>query len=337
MRISKKGQIVIPAKMRERLNIKPGMEVNFRIRGQFLIVELDTDVEANIKYLRGLDLDTEGLDESQLRDIVRDLVYQQFYIGDNQLTDRIGKRIIKIRGADAIVQEIINVFVFASNDWLKGNPVDTLKQLATDFELDFPTIISKFSEKMKAMLLGGEDLIKLMGGQVIYAMGVGEILSQFRTRIGDIVTDNLFKEAKERGYISKLSYETVEDLITKSLADEYSILMNLKVLKFFAQVSLKSVGERVYNKLSKEMLDSYSGEITPEHIIKRRERREKRKNKGMAVEDKGAADAKFISPSEEELDELKEFEFPEIDDDDAKTESPSEEDIDVPDMPDFDF
>ena len=55
MKISKKGQIVIPAHMRDRLNIKPGMEVNFRMRGQFLIVEIDTDVEANVKYLRSLD------------------------------------------------------------------------------------------------------------------------------------------------------------------------------------------------------------------------------------------------------------------------------------------
>lgn len=299
--------------MRDRLNIKPGMEVNWRIRGQFLVVELQTDVRANIEFLESKDLGAKGLDEEMCTSIIRDLVYQQFYTGsDDIITDRIGTRTLKIRGSDAIISAVIDVLAYASRHWREGKPVESLREFAHDFELDFPTLIAKFSNKIENMLIGGDDLIKLMGAEVVYAMAVGEVLSQFRTRIGDIVTENLFKDANERGYISKLDYETVEDLITKSLADEYSILMNLKVLQEFAKINLNTVGKFDYDRLASEMLDSYKNVNTPDHVLRRRKRRARRKK----------STSKQSSKNEREIDE---------------SENVNTENSTMPDLPDFDF
>ncbi len=321
MKISNKGQIVIPKHLRDRLNIKPGMEVNWRIRGQFLVVELKTDVKKNIEFLNSKDLGAEGLDEEMCTSIIRDLVYQQFYTGsDDKITDRIGNKVVQVRGADAIIRTVIDVLAYASRHWRNGHPVETLREFAHDFELDFPTVIARFSTKIENMLLGGEDLIQLMGGEVVYAMAVGEILSQFRTRIGDLVTESLFKDAHERGYIAKLDYETVENLITKSLADEYSILMNLKVLQEFAKINLNTVGKFDYDKLAAEMLDSYKNEETPIHIIKRRERRAKRQNKKIKPSKKTTKSTNIRPKSFKVLEK-----------------STDKKDEQIPDLPDFDF
>ena len=303
--------------MRDRLDIEPGQEVNFRIRGQVLIVELETDIQQNIKYLNSVDLSTDSLDETQAHEIISDLLNQQFYNGNDNLTDRVGKRIIKIRGTDAIVTEVLNILTHSSRFWINGNPVETLREFSKDFDLDFPTLVKKFSDKIRNMLLGGEDLIAIMGGEVVFAMAVGEALSQFRTRVGDIVTESLFKNAIERGYVKKLGVDTIEDLITRSLADDYSILMNLRVLKEFAKVNLKSVGQRKYRELSEEMLDSFKHVRTPEHVIKRRERRQRRK-KGSSV-----------------TKQVYENEIPPEDEKPLETFS-DEEDM-MPDLPSFDF
>ncbi|MCY3411209.1 MAG: AbrB/MazE/SpoVT family DNA-binding domain-containing protein [Candidatus Heimdallarchaeota archaeon] len=322
MKISKKGQIVIPKHLRDRLNVEHGMEVQFRIRGQILQVELKTDVRKDIEYLKSKDLAADTLDEESIRSITRDLVYQQFYTGtDDTLTDRVGKRKLKIRGADSIISEVINIITHCSRFWMEGDPVQTIKAFSEEFELDFSTVLARFADKIRSMLLGGDDLIALMGAEVVYAMALGEVLSQFRTRIGDIVTEYLFKEANQREYIEKLGYETVEDLITKSLADEYSILMNLKVLQEFAKINLNSVGRRAYNKLSEEMLDSYEGEETPDHIIKRRERRARRQGKT------------YVPPQKKGKGKKKKDTV----DEDIKLEEVSDDDFDIPDMPDFDF
>ncbi|MCH8906487.1 MAG: AbrB/MazE/SpoVT family DNA-binding domain-containing protein [Candidatus Heimdallarchaeota archaeon] len=337
VKVSKKGQIVIPAKYRDRLNIDPGMEVQFRIRGHYLLVELNTNVEQEVKYLRvtmkdklgHLDFDEGGMDE-----IIRDLISQQFYVGQDMLTDRVGRTQYKIRGADSIVNEVVKLLVHAGRHWLEGKYVETFHEFSEDLELDFASLISRFNNKMRSMAMGGDDMIAMMGGEVVFAMAIGEVLTQFRTRVGDETQERIFKEAVIQGYTSKLGEETVEDAIIARLADKYSILMNLRVLREMARVSINSIGVRKFEKISGSLLDELTELEMPFHIRRRIERRKKR------VEKKQQDIAMGITPADDDDDD--EFDDSEMEmvmpstDDESKEEIESELEMDIPSMPDFD-
>ncbi len=267
-KVSNKGQIVVPAKYRKRLDINPKDKMNFRIRGHFLIVEKARETSKNIQYLkekRGK-FGEKYLTQDELEDIIRDLLYQQFYRGNNYVTDRVGSSEYKVLGAQAILDEVVEVFKEGSEPWLQGDYVETLRRFAEDLDLDFPTLLEEFVKKMKNLEVMGPITDK-DGASIVYALAIGETLSEFRTRVGDIVTENLIKEAevvrtelenKNDPDLLEINYsaEELEDIITQKLADKYSILMNLRVLKELAKVSLKSIGQRHYKKISQELFDS---------------------------------------------------------------------------------
>ncbi len=276
-KVSNKGQIVVPAKYRKRLDINPQDKMNFRIRGHFLIVEKARETSKNINYLREKKgkFGEEFLSPDELEDIIRDLLYQQFYRGNNYVTDRVGRSEYKVLGAQAILDEVVEVFKEGSEPWLRGDYVETLRRFAEDLDLDFPTLLEEFVKKMKNLEVMGPITDK-DGASIVYALAIGETLSEFRTRVGDMVTENLIKEAEvvrneltnsedPNLKIENYSPEELEDIITQKLADRYSILMNLRVLKELAKVSLKSIGQRQYKKISEELFKSiFLNEEPPE-------------------------------------------------------------------------
>ncbi|MDH5644604.1 MAG: AbrB/MazE/SpoVT family DNA-binding domain-containing protein [Candidatus Heimdallarchaeota archaeon] len=320
--MSKKGQIVVPAKYRDRLGIEPGMKVSFRIRGQVLVVELDTDIDKDLEYLRGKKgkLGEADLAEGGIQEIIMDLLSQQFYRGDDTLTDRVGRESVKIRGSDAILQEVVSMLHHSARYWMNGDYIETLREFADNLELDFPTLLSRLVQKLKNMEVGGQDMISLMGGEVIFSMAIGEAITQFRVRVGDQVTELIYKEAQELGYVKRLGEETVEELVARKLADHYSILMNLRVLRELARSSVRTIGKRDFEKYNNSLIESFVSEKTPEHIIKRRERRIKRlRRKGIEVDEE-------------------EFLYnPTVDDDDDEEMDGEIFENDLPDLPSFDY
>jgi AbrB family looped-hinge helix DNA binding protein len=320
VKVSKKGQIVIPANYRDRLGIEGGMEVMFRIRGHYLLVELDTDVDTDLKYLRDKKnklVEEDIANDQTIREIVYDLLSQQFYHGNDLLTDRVGRREYKIRGSDSIIQQVVEMLVHAGRHWQQGNYIDTLKEFADDLELDFPSLLSKLVNNM----------IRMMGGEVIFSMAIGEALMQFRTRIGDETRERLLKEANVLGYVSKLGNQLVEDVVIGGLSDEFSILLNLKVLRELARMSVKSVGERKFNVISGELLSEFEQLEIPDDELRRRERRRKRaKKKVPAGED-------IVNTEEVEDEAQKPFSSDIIPFPDPET---SDDAFDLPEIPDID-
>jgi hypothetical protein len=309
------------------------MEVQFRIRGHYLLVEIDTDVARDLQYLRDKEnnLGNEDIsDETQMQEIVYDLLSQQFYHGSDVLTDRVGRQEYKIRGSDSIIQQVVEMMVYAGRFWMEGNYVDTLKEFADDLELDFPLLLSRFVDKLRSMEAGGDDMIRMMGGEVIFSMAVGEALMQFRTRIGDETRERLLKEAEVEGYVEKLGDETIEETVIAGLADKYSILLNLRVLRELARMSVKSVGERNFIRISKEMLSDIGVLEVPDHIIRRRERRKKRAEKRAREKISEETDDEIPPPIEEEIEDTDEI--PELPD--FSSGENNKFDFDLPDIPD---
>ncbi|MFV2015285.1 MAG: AbrB/MazE/SpoVT family DNA-binding domain-containing protein [Candidatus Heimdallarchaeota archaeon] len=325
IKVSKKGQIVIPSKFRDRLRIEPGMEVKFSIRGQILQVEIVHDVVENIRYLdeKTGKLGESDFDDAQMGEIISDLLSQQFYEGSDILTDRIGREKYKIRGADSIIQEAIKILVHGGRHWLEGNYVKTFHEYADLFELDFASIVSKFNNKIKGMEMGGPSMIAMMGGEVIFAMAIGEVLTQFRTRVGDETQERLIREAEILGYAEALGDETVEEIVIGGLAEKYSILMNLRVLRELARVSIKSLGSRRFEKIAENLLKEFEGKVMPDYIKKRIERRYKRASK--RAKDRGIPfdqEPPFADSMDHAIEEVPEEE---------------ESDTEIPDLPSFDF
>lgn len=328
MKVSKKGQIVIPSKFRDRLRIEPGMEVKFSIRGQILQVEVVHDVVEDIKYLEEKKgkLGESDFDDAQMGEIINDLLCQQFYEGNDILTDRIGREKYKIRGADSIVQESIKILVHGGRYWLESDYAKTFHEYADFFELDFASIISNFNDKLRGMEMGGPSMIAMMGGEVIFAMAIGEVLTQFRTRVGDETQERLIREAEILGYSESLGDETVEDTIIGGLAERYSILMNLRVLRELARVSIKSLGSRRFEKIANNLLKEFDGMNMPVHIRKRLERRFKRASK--SARKKGIILENPFTNSKTSPNEKKQI----------KEEKEKEDtEVNLPEMPSFDF
>jgi hypothetical protein len=243
------------------------------------------------------------------------------------LTDRVGRREYKIRGSDSIIQQVVEMLVHAGRHWQQGNYIETLKEFADDLELDFPSLLSKLVSKFRSMEVGGDDMIRMMGGEVIFSMAVGEALMQFRTRIGDETRERLLKEANVLGYVSKLGNQLVEDVVIGGLSDEFSILLNLKVLRELARMSVKSVGERKFNVISGELLSEFEQLEIPDDEVRRRERRRRRAKK--KVRKKKATILK--KEQEEEVQEPYSSDIVPFPDPDT-----SDDAFDLPEIPDID-
>ncbi len=250
------------------MGIISGTEVIFRIRGQNLVLELKTNPEQDIKFFQSLSgkLGEHELDENMFYSIISELLYQQFYEGHDILVDRVAKKRIKIRGADSIISKSITMLVKSSIPWLSGEYVDVIRNLSIDLDLDFPTMLANLSNKLRAMQAGGDDMIAMMGGQVIFSMTISEALTLFRSKVGDIVTEKLIKEAQIRPFSSKISKKQLNIQITRMLAEDYSILMNLTVLKELAKANLKFIAQRDFNIILRDMLDNLELEISGRKI-----------------------------------------------------------------------
>lgn len=332
MIVSSKGQIVIPKKYRDRLGIDPGMEVVVRIRGQYLIVEIDHDVQADVEFLASLSgqLGEQEIEMPMIEDILNDLIKQQFYHGDDILTDRINQTTLKIRGSGVIIEQTVKIMAQASRNWLKGDYVECLRQFADALDIDFLALLAAYVRTLKNMLPGGDlSMIQMMGGEIPYTMAVSTCLTHFREKVGDVVTESLIKLAEERGYVDDMGEEAVEDMITQSLAEKYSILMNLRTLREMARTSVKFVGARQFNLLSDEMLNGFADHGKSESEKRqavRKERRDRRKGKGKPKD-----------PSSPDIsEELDIPAIPDMDIFDQKGEEPKE-DNEMPDLPEFDF
>ncbi|MHA2504003.1 MAG: AbrB/MazE/SpoVT family DNA-binding domain-containing protein [Candidatus Kariarchaeaceae archaeon] len=333
MKVSSKGQVVIPSEYRERLGIEPGTEVVVRIRGQFLLIELDTDIEGDIAFLEQYSgqLEEGTFDMNSCEDIIRDLIEQQFYEGGDIITDRVGNQKITIRGADRIIAESIKILSHASRHWLDGNYVECLREFSEALDLDFPLLLATFRGKLDAMIPGGDlEMVQMMGGEVIFSMVVSTAITHFRERVGDMVTERLIKRAEEKGYIKSLGEDTVVGLVTKQLAERYSILMNLRTLRELARTSVKSVGQRMFTKLGEEMLDEFGMETTPLKVIERRKRTYRRRLAKAREEGKALTDAEKEKLRKElGLDSII------VEESIAEEEEPDEEAM--PEIPSFDF
>ena len=307
---------MIPVEYRDRLGIEPGMEVNVLIRGQFLIVELDTDIESDIEFLEGYKgkLGEQAFDMNSVEDIIKDLLEQQFYAGENFIVDRVGNQKMLIRGSDRIIKESIKILSHASRHWLDGNYVETIREFAEALDLDFAILLSTFRRKLDSMAPGGDmSMIEVMGGEVVFSLAVATAVTHFRERVGDIVTERIVKRAEERGYIKALGQDTVENLITQQLAERYSILMNLRTLRELARTSVKSTGERAYSTKVEELLDEFDDKNTPQKVIDRRKRTYRRRlararDEGREIDrdqlrEELGLDAIVVDDEEEELTE----------------------------------
>ena len=330
MKVSSKGQVVIPAEYRDRLGIEPGMEVHVRIRGQFLLIEIDTDIEADIEYLekyRG-QLGETTFDMNSVEDIIRDLLEQQFYDGENYIIDRVGNEKVLVRGSDRIIEESIKILSHASRHWLDGNYVETVREFAEALDLDFPILLATFKQKLDSMIPNGDlSMIATMGGEVVFSMIVATAITHFRERVGDMVTEKLIKRAEERGFVKALGLDTVESLVTQQLAERYSILMNLRTLRELARTSVKSTGERIFSKRTEEMLDEFDEKNTPKKVIERRKRTFRRRI--AKARDEGRDIDREELRTELGLDAI-------VVDDDEDDERELE-DNSMPEMPSFDF
>lgn len=275
-KVSQKGQIVVPAKFRRRLRIAPKDIVNFRIRGQILIVEKSSDIAANIDFLyqhQG-NFGENFLTNQDIKEIISDLLFQQFYKGDNYLTDRMNQMAVRVSGAEAILDEVIKILVEDTTNWLNGNYTATLQKFAEDLNLDFPTLLEEFTKKVEILFMASPPVNRDLAS-IIFSLAVGETFSEFRTRIGDIVTERLIKEAivekSERMHNEdftggNLSPTQLEEIITEKLTAEYSLLLNLRVLKELARVTLKTVGEKKFNEMSQSLFDDLFVEKTEPSI-----------------------------------------------------------------------
>lgn len=325
VKLSAKGQAVIPSEYRTRLGLDAGTKMRVTIIGHILQMEIaESDVQDEIAFLQEWQGDGENpgklgevdLDDGQITEIARDLLSQQFYGGQNLLTDRVGRHSIRVNGADTIIQETINNMVNASQDWLQGDYISTIRQYCDLFNLDFGSVLTNFNTKIRGLTMGGGDILAMMGGSVILAMIIGEILTQFRTRVGDETQEKILREAEIIGYNRKLGDETVEDKIISELADNYSILLNIKVLRELARISLKAIGQKPYLDFSEKLLSEMENMKMPKAVKKRLERRKKRRARTKGIE---------YVPEDDD------------DDDDEEESDEPEQEMTLPGMPSFDF
>ena len=124
-------------------------------------------------------------------------------------------------------------------------------------------------------------------------------------------------QLNRRGFTDRLGGEIVEDKIIGGLADKYSILMNLRVLREMARCSVRSIGQRKFDTISHELLTEIEDLETPPEVIARRKRRERRRRQKEGLPPQ--------SPSGRAV-RIKKESVEEPDDDET-----------VPDMPSFDF
>lgn len=192
-------------------------------------------------------------DKIQMEEIVHDLLIQQFYKGNDFLTDRFGIIEYKVPGADLILNSLREIIVIAGRYWLEGNCADTLKEFAVIFDLHYPVLISNLVNKLRNINFGSDE----MDGEIVFSMALGEALMQFRIKVSIKTRKSIIIEADKLGIVDRIGHANLEDIITGELKNNYSILLTLHVLSEYARITEKSSRKITFDQITQQLLSEF--------------------------------------------------------------------------------
>ncbi|NHJ49896.1 MAG: hypothetical protein FK733_19035 [Asgard group archaeon] len=168
------------------------------------------------------------------------IVHQQFYSDPNKITDRRRMEEIKVNGSKKIIKKLIAQLLISVDFWDKGKEEEFLQILSKNLKLKYDTILPKYNDKINPILAHQdvEPSLKLM---LAYSVVISEIQQKATKKVISEIKSNLKKEISSKK-ISKI----IDDLSEQSDID-FSLLINLGILKAYAKIVKEPIPEDLYN------------------------------------------------------------------------------------------
>ncbi|MCG3218474.1 MAG: hypothetical protein KAR35_05685 [Candidatus Heimdallarchaeota archaeon] len=269
MKITQKGYIRVPDKLSEELDFSRERDFFVYKRGcSFSYVpwfNLNADCNKLKIYLDKLE--KSSLEE--ISEIAGEIIYRQFYHGDDNIVDRTETQYVKVKGTKEILSKVNDMVQSKIELWCEGEYGEFFKEISKILKVNPSMVINDFLKKVERdSNLGGSMISDLTSGSV-FALAIGKTMLNFHEKVHDEFVFNLLQYNFE--FKNSNAFQKRWEEIAARLSTEDSLLLNLQILSELGTITGHFVSEEV--KLEKiEQLITQIKSKKPSKTKKRRKK-----------------------------------------------------------------
>ncbi len=180
-------------------------------------------------------------------EVVRFILYQQFFKKPHFIIDRRAESKIKVKGSGEVIRELILKIKNISYLFDEGKEEEFIKQLASKFNIRVKDIYDQYREKISNL-----EEIQKKDRNFMMMIAMSVIVSYFQKR-STKSTHKLLKEVVNSSMDSKLFTRALDLLYQKADVD-LSLLQNLTILMKYAKLTKVEISEKHLDKKKKKVI-----------------------------------------------------------------------------------
>jgi hypothetical protein len=169
------------------------------------------------------------------------IIHQQFFSEPDKITDRRRLEEIKVKGSNKIIKKMIAQLLISVDLWDKGKEEEYLQILSKNLKLKLDMILPKYNDKINPIIAHNQEIEPSLKLMLAYSVAISEIQQKATKKVISEMRSNLKKEIP----IKKIN-NLIDDLSEQSDID-FSLLINLGILKAYAKIVKEPIPEIIYN------------------------------------------------------------------------------------------
>jgi hypothetical protein len=261
MKITQKGYIKVSDKIAEDLDFNKDKDFFIYKRGcSFAYVpwfNLSDDCNKLKVYLDKL----EKSSCEQISNIANEILYRQFYHGDDNIVDRTASQYVKVKGTKEVLKKIDAMIQSNIELWCKGEYGEFFKAISKILKVNPSMAINDFLMKIERdNKLGGNMISNLDSGSV-FALAMGKTMLNFNERVHDEFVFNLlqynFDFKNYRGFQKKW------EEVSAKLSTDSSLLLNLQILSELSNIAGHVISEEIKLEKTDQLVDQIKNKKPP--------------------------------------------------------------------------
>jgi hypothetical protein len=178
------------------------------------------------------------------KEVATYILHQQLFAEPNLIRDRRSLVNIPVEGSDVIIKKMLDLVLADLQLWEDGNEEEYLSKLANKIGLEAKKIILEFHIRLKPI---PKEQVSNPGFK--FMLAISEVIKTIHEEASDKVVKLLEKKVKgKRKVESKLQELSEQNNL------EFSLLLNLAILKEYAEIVKAPYPVEIYNEYFKKVV-----------------------------------------------------------------------------------
>lgn len=180
------------------------------------------------------------------KEVAEYILYQQLFAEPNLIRDRRSLVNIPVEGSDVIIKKMLDLVLTNIELWEQGEEKEYITQLAKKIGFDPKRIILEFHIRLKPI---PKEQVSNSGFK--YMLAISEVIKTIHEQSTDKVVKLLEKKFKGR---KRRDLDTKLQTLSEQNNLEFSLLLNLAILKEYAEIIQAPYPIAIFNEYFKKVL-----------------------------------------------------------------------------------